>query len=267
VGIVALVGDATTTTAVALASAWSADDEVVVLEFDPSGGSLAAWMDTPAVPTLSTFVAGRSASLTDGGSPSWRDVESIVHGSSSGLRFIAAPARSREAARSIGEASISMLPVLTSSSATVLADVGRTRPAEGIPAILASAADIVVVHRQDPASPGAASVRLERLVESVEQLGLLDGQLHLAVIGDDPFDVDEIAAYVAAHASVTLESATTIAVDPLSAMVLAGRSGVSAKRLSRLPLLRSIAPLADLLAAATASRSEAPRSFEGAGTT
>ena len=68
-GIVALVGDATTTTAVALASAWSADDEVVVLEFDPSGGSLAAWMDTPAVPTLSTFVAGRSASMTDGGSP------------------------------------------------------------------------------------------------------------------------------------------------------------------------------------------------------
>ena len=86
-----------------------------------------------------------------------------------------------------------------------------------------------------------------------------------AWIGDDPFDVDEIAAYVAAHASVTLESATTIAVDPLSAMVLAGRTGVSAKRLSRLPLLRSIAPLADLLAAATAARSEAP--FEGASAT
>ena len=50
-----------------------------------------------------------------------------------------------------------------------------------------------MVHRQDPASPGAASVRLERLVESMEQLGVLDGRLHLAVIGDDPFDVDEIA--------------------------------------------------------------------------
>jgi len=47
--------------------------------------------------------------------------------------------------------------------------------------------------------------------------------------------------------------------------VLAGRTGVSAKRLSRLPLLRSIAPLADLLAAATAARSEAP--FEGASAT
>ena len=264
-GIVALVGDATTTTAVALAAAWSAEDEVIVLEFDPSGGSLAAWMDTPAVPSLSTFVASRSASMIDGGSPTWRDVEAIVHGSDSGLRFIAAPARSREAARSIGEASISMLPVLTASSATVLADAGRTRPADGIPAIVARAADIVIVHRQDPASPGAASVRLERLVESTEQLGVLDGRLHLAVIGDDPFDVDEIAAYVATHASVTIESATAVAVDPLSAMVLAGRPGVSAKRLSRLPLLRSIAPLADRLSA-TASRSAAARTFEEATT-
>ncbi len=84
------------------------------------------------------------------------------------------------------------------------------------------------------------------------------------MIGDDPFDVDEIAAYVANHALVTIESATAIAVDPLSAMVLAGRTGVSAKRLSRLPLLRSIAPLADRLSA-TASRSTG-RTFEGATT-
>jgi len=265
VGIVALVGDATTTTAVALAAAWSAEDEVIVLEFDPSGGSLAAWMDTPAVPSLSTFVASRSASMTDDGSPTWSDIESIIHGSSSRLRFIAAPARSREAARSIGEASTSMLAVVAASSTTVLADAGRTRVSDGIPEILARATDIVVVHRQDPASPGAASVRLERLVESMEQLGLLDSDLHLAVIGDDPFDVEEIAAYVATHASVTIESATTIAVDPLSAMVLAGRAGVSAKRLSRLPLLRSVTPLADRLSI-RASRSAA-RTFEGANTT
>lgn len=264
-GIVALVGDATTTTAVALAAAWSGEEEVIVLEFDPSGGSLAAWMDTPAVPSLSTFVASRSAAMIDDASPTWRDVEPIIHGSSSGLRFIAAPARSREAARSIAEASTSVLAVLAASSTTVLADTGRARPSDGIPAILARATDIVVVHRQDPASPGAASVRLERLVESMEQLGLLDSHLHLAVIGDDPFDVDEIATYVATHASVTIESATTIAVDPLSAMVLAGRTGVSAKRLSRLPLLRSITPLADRLSAA-ASRSAA-RTFEGATTT
>ena len=262
-GIVALVGDATTTTAVALAAAWKAEDDVVVLEFDPSGGSLAAWMDTPAVPSLSTFVAGRSASLIDSPSPSWRDVESLVHTAASGLRFIAAPARSREATRSIGEASTTMIPVLASAVTTVLADAGHPRPSESIPAIVAMATDVVLIHRQDPASPGAASVRLERLVESTEQLGVVDGHLHLAVIGDDPFDVDEIAAYVAANASATLASTTTVAVDPLSAMVLAGRTGVSARRLSRLPLLRSIAPLADQLSA-TATRSRGRLSVEGA---
>jgi hypothetical protein len=266
VGIVALVGDATTTTAVALAAAWKAEDEVVVLEFDPSGGSLSAWMDTPAFPSLSTFVASRSASPIDNPSPSWRDVESIVHTSASGLRFISAPARSREATRSIGEASTTMLPVLASWATTVLADAGRTRPSESIPAIVAGATDVVLVHRQDPASPGAASVRLERLVESTEQLGAIDGHLHLAVIGDDPFDVDEIASYVAANASVTLTGTTRVAVDPLSAMVLAGRTGVSAKRLSRLPLLRTIAPLADRLSA-TATRSPVRLTVEGTAAT
>ena len=42
--------------------------------------------------------------------------------------------------------------------------------------VLAAANDIVIVHRQEPASPGAASTRLERLVESAEQLGVLDGR-------------------------------------------------------------------------------------------
>ena len=42
----------------------------------------------------------------------------------------------------------------------------------------------------------------------------------------------------------------------------AGRTGVSAKRLSRLPLLRSIAPLADRLSA-TASRIPVRLTVEG----
>ncbi len=247
-GIVALLGDATTTTAIALAAAWTTSDEVIVLEFDPSGGSLAGWMDTPVVPSLSTFVATRSASRPDHDT-SWRDVEALIHGSAAGLRFIAAPTRTREAARSIGEASGSLLPLLASGPVTVLADVGHVRPSDGVPTVLGVASEIVMIHRQDPASPGAASVRLERLVESMEQIGTLGTSLHLAVIGADPFDAEEIATYVTDHASVTLDSTTTVAVDPLSAMVLGGRTGVSAKRLRRLPLHRSIAPLADRLAA------------------
>jgi hypothetical protein len=41
----------------------------------------------------------------------------------------------------------------------------------------------------------------------------------------------------------------TLPVDPLGAAVLAGRAGVSARRLQRLPLLRATARLADHLVA------------------
>ncbi len=57
VTVIAVVGDATTTTAVAIAVGWPAADEVIVLEADPSGGSLAAWLDTPSQPSLATIVA------------------------------------------------------------------------------------------------------------------------------------------------------------------------------------------------------------------
>lgn len=256
-GIVAVVGDATTTTSIAIAAAWPRDDPVLVLEFDPGGGSLAAWVDVPPTPSLSSFVAGRSASRNRDEPADWRDVEAIVRSSPTGVRFIAAPTRTREAARSIEEAGGSLLAALASAPATALADLGRSRPADRLPAALTAAQQVVVIHRQDPASSGAAAVRLDRLVEAMEQLNTLAAPVHLAVIGDDPFDIDEIAAYLTAHASVTVESATPIAADPLSAMVFAGRTGVSAKRLGRLPLLRSITPLADRLAAGT-SRATTP---------
>ena len=42
----AFAGDCTTTTAMALASTFPAEAEVVLLEADRTGGSVAAWLDT-----------------------------------------------------------------------------------------------------------------------------------------------------------------------------------------------------------------------------
>ena len=56
VTIVAVAGDACTTTTVAIAAAWSVADDVIVIEADPSGGDLAAWFDLPVTPSLSTVV-------------------------------------------------------------------------------------------------------------------------------------------------------------------------------------------------------------------
>ena len=48
--VIGVVGDAATTTSVALAVGWPGDDDVLVIEADPNGGSLAGWLDTPVTP-------------------------------------------------------------------------------------------------------------------------------------------------------------------------------------------------------------------------
>lgn len=235
--IIAVIGDCTTTTTVAIAASWPVVDDVVVLEADRSGGSLAGWLDTPPTPSLSTIVANAHA-LDAAPAAAWFVVESMVRRSASGIRFIAAPVRAREAGRAIGEASAALFPMFASlSEPTVLADCGRHTPVDPLPTIVSLATAIVLVHRQSDASAPAASVRLERLAEVVQELAPLGIPIVLGVIGDRPFDLDEIHRFVADGADIV--SAASLADDALSAAVLAGRTGVSTKRLRRLPLLRS----------------------------
>lgn len=235
--IVAVIGEATTTTCVALAASWPIVDDVVVLEADPSGGSLAAWLDTPTTPNLATIVAsaGTSGTVAD-------TVWSMTQHSAAGIRFIAAPVRAIAARRAIDEAVAAIVPALASASTTVLADLGRGVP---VSPIVRWASTVVVVHHQTGRSAAAESVRLERTLERIEQVALLDTDLVVAVIGNVPFDPAEIESLVASTATGTIASHVGLADDPLSAAVVCGRTGVSAKRLQRLPLMRSAATLAD----------------------
>lgn len=228
--IVALTGDATTTTCVALAATWPIDEDVVVLEADPSGGSLAAWLDTPATPTLGTIVAaaGTAAPLAD-------TVSSMTHHSAAGIRFIAAPVRGIPARRAIDEAMTTVVPALAGSPTIVLVDLGSAIP---VSPIVRWASTVVVVHRQTGRSAAAESVRLERLLERIEQVALHDADIIVAVIGTDPFEPNEIESLVESNAG-RAAAHIVLADDPLSAAVVCGRTGVSAKRLQRLPLMRS----------------------------
>lgn len=236
--LVAVVGDCTTTTAVAMASSWPAHDDVVILEADRSGGSLTGWLDTPPTPSLSTIVANAHTHEA-GHSTAWFAIDSMVRQTSSGIRFIAAPLHAREASRAIVEASTTLFPMLASrAEPTVLADCGRHIPADPLPAALSLASAIVVVHRQHPASARAASVRLEQVAEVIQDLASIGVPIELGVIGNRPFDLDEIHRYVSG--GDTTVAAHALADDALSAAVFAGRAGVSAKRLRRLPLLRSV---------------------------
>jgi MinD-like ATPase involved in chromosome partitioning or flagellar assembly len=245
VTIVAITGDATTTTTVAIAAGWPADrggQDLLLVEADPGGGSLTGWLDTPAQPSLATIVANAGHAQRD-------VVETVLtmsRRSHSGIRFVANAVRARAAQRAVEEAALVVLPALAASPVVVLVDAGsthsRTSPA------LHSADVVVVVHRQATASPAAATVRIERLVETVEELAPLDAPLVLAVIGAAPFDPREIGDFVAGAVPERLHRTVALSDDPLAAATLAGRSGVSAKRLRRLPLMRDAARLAHDLA-------------------
>ncbi|MDX2381574.1 MAG: hypothetical protein QNM02_17660 [Acidimicrobiia bacterium] len=267
-GSIAFIGDRTTTTTLAVAVAWNGTDRnwtpwnrtprnrttdgetaqdapraPLVVEVDPAGGSLAAWLDMSTNPSLSTVVAQGGALHRD-------DLEPLIRTSPRGLQIIPAPVRSREANRAVDEASHGLLQTLADDvHRTALLDVGRLVPSSGVPSTVHGASAIVLCHRQEPASARAAAVRLERLAESVELLAHLDRPLTIVLIGDQPYGGHEIIDYLLGDES---RIATAIAIprliplpdDPLCAAVLAGRVGVSTRRLGRLPLMRAARALA-----------------------
>jgi hypothetical protein len=257
--IVAVIGDVTTTTTVALATAWPADDDVLVFEADRSGGSLAAWLDVPASPTLATVVA--NAGSDAGRSTVLGTIDAMTHRTATGIAFLALPFTARAATRAVEEAGAAVIPALAGSATIVLADVGRAHPGDPTPAVVRSSALTVVVHRQERASAAAESPRLERLVESVDRLARSSPPA-LAVVGDQPFDPAEIAAFVDTSCPGALVGTAYLDHDPLAASVFAGHRGVSAARLRRLPLVRSAASTATVLAGLLAVVAAAPDASE-----
>ena len=236
--LVAVVGDCATTTTVALAAAWPADDDVVVLEVDPRGGSLGAWLDLPASPTLSTAVT-----LAPDGD--WSVIEPLVRTAPAGLRVLPAPTRAVEAARAVAEASVSLLPHIAARVDLIaIADAGHVPSAEALPVAVTCARTVVVGHRQTPHSARAEAVRLQRRVDLVARLADAGAEVVVAVIGVRPFTPHDVIEFVADGVDV---SWTPIPDDALTAAVIAGRVGVSARRLARLPLSRGAARLAAMV--------------------
>lgn len=257
--VVAVVGDATTTTTVALAAGWPSADEVIVLEADPSGGSLAAWFDMPAHPSLATIVANVGPDSERDHRSSLATFDAMTRHSRSGVRFVANAVRARAARRAIDETAAVVLPALAAADSAVLADVGVHRVGIGQSPALGVADVLLLVHRQATASAAAATVRVERLVESVDELARLDAEIALAVIGATPFEPGEIAAFVDDSVPGAIRTMTAVADDPLAAATIAGRAGVSARRLRRLPLMRDAADLATVVSGLiVARRRDAP---------
>lgn len=244
--IVAVAGDACTTTTVALASAWPASSEALIIEADPEGGDLAAWFDIPVMPSLSTVV-------TSTFDTSWSEIDRHTRLAASGLRLIPAPPSAAEARHAVAESARSLAPALAAlRSPIAIVDAGDVPQPPATHPLVASAAVSVVVHRQWSQSARAAAVRLQRLADQVDAMSTSSTSLVVAVIGNDPFDFDQIEAFLAD--SVGSVPLVGLPVDGLTAAVYAGRTGVSARRLARLPLARAARHLAQVVDGAVQER-------------
>lgn len=227
--IVAVAGDACTTTSVALAASWPVTDDVVMVEADPSGGDLAAWFDMPVAPSLSTVVT----SALDG---AWPEIERHTRLADNGIRLIPAPASAAEAARAVTESARSLVPILaTLRSPIVVADIGRLDPGSAEHPFLAAAAVTVIVHRQATQSARAAAVRLQRLTDRLQRFATTPTVV--GVVGGAPYGLDEIERFV--HEAVGQLPVVALPLDELAASAFGGRTGVSPRRLTRLPLMRA----------------------------
>jgi len=244
--IVAVVGDACTTTTVALASAWPASSDAFIVEADPSGGDLAAWFDIPVLPSLSTVVTGTIDTR-------WPEADRHTRLTASGLRLIPAPPSAAEAQHAVAETGRALASALAAQRSPVaIVDAGDVPSSPAAHPLVATAAVTVIVHRQSSQSVRAAAVRLQRLADQVDVMSTSPSGLVVAVVGGDPFDVDQIQSFLTESAGTT--QVVGLPVDSLTAAVFAGRTGVSARRLARLPLARAARSLAAVVDGAVHER-------------
>lgn len=255
---IAVAGDCATTTALAVASAWPSDQDTLLVEADPTGGDLAAWLDVPVAPSLSAVVT----SVRGGG---WSEVEHLIRDAAGRLRLIPAPAREGEAAQAVNESARHLAAMIASLPSPVsIVDTGSIAPSPAAHPFVAVAAVTIIVHRQATQSAAAAAVRLQRLADQVDAFAGLSTSPIVAVVGAAPFSPGEIERFLVE--SVAAVPVVGLPVDELAAAVLAGRTGVSARRLARLPLLkagRDLAAVAERALGHTSAGWPADAAWEG----
>jgi hypothetical protein len=252
--LVAVVGDLTTTTAVLLAAGWPSVDDPFVVELDPRGGNLAAWLDLPVEPSL-------SAAVTRAPDGAWPAVAPMVRTGASGVRLLPAPVSPREASRAVAESGPLVTTFATLDAFVAIADLGPLDPSVPVPQAVRFADRVFVVHAQRSGAPRASAVRVQRLAEvwsAVRQAAIDPSAVGLVVVGDDPFDLEEIGGFLGAPRSAQLAS---LPLDPAAAGVVAGAAGVGARRFERLPLVRATGLLARR-SAATVRAGRADRRVE-----
>lgn len=225
----------TTTSALALAVAWSLEEPALVAELDPAGGDLAARLDLTTEPGL-TSLAG-AARRSD------QPVELGEHCQSLGtaLTALVGPTSPAQASASLRWLEDRLAPGLSAFEGAVFADCGRwdlASPANG----LLNVADLVLFVMR-PTLEGAEHVR-SRLDQTT---GV--GRVAVLLVGDRPYRPTEVMDALDVDVAGVLEH------EPRGAEALVRRRDVRTG--SRTPLMRSARSVVDGLDAYLASRMDA----------
>jgi len=256
--VIGLLGDRTTTTAMALAVSWPGNRPVALMEADPTGGSLLGWLDDPSM-------LGRRTLRREGerrrplGTPIddfirdlehrpaediRRDITGDITGNTEGdvenagdslvgeLDVITAPVHPLEAERAVSRLPFASLDTHRdsrwgswSAQRICLVDLG-SRPHRPLDGVGPSALDLLVmVVAQRSASEGAAAAHIGRMSGIVDQLRSLGEALPpvvVLVVGDRPFDPFEVGDHVRSRLGVASDErgGDEVANEPSSGVVV-----------------------------------------------
>jgi hypothetical protein len=221
---------AVTTTLLAVAAAWPAEREVVVLELDPAGGDIAVRYGLATEPGLVSLAAAARRE------PSPETLREHVQRLPGGLPVIVAPTSAEQAQAALRVLAERFEHVLrTDSGIDVLADCGRLGPVSPAEPVARGAAVTLLVARPTASEVAHLRGRVDALRSAHCQVGLL-------LIGGRPYGPDEVSAVLGVPVLGVLAD------DPNGARLLGGRAS-GPRALRRSPLMTSAADVAARVAA------------------
>jgi MinD-like ATPase involved in chromosome partitioning or flagellar assembly len=229
-----------TTTALALAAVWPAPRRLVI-EADPSGGDLGAWLGLAPAPGLASLAAAIRHDASPGAA--WRHAQVLPGG---GVSVVVAPAGAEQAAACLATLAAPRAGTAWldpgSGEAVVIADCGRLDPHSAAFAVAARAAVTLVLVRPRVSELSHLAERLPGLARAGLRPALLLAPAGEGGTGEACYPPGEITATLGVPVEGSLPA------DPRTvAALIRGRGVLAPSR--RLPLAQAVSGLAAALAA------------------
>ena len=217
-----------TTLALSLATTWPDDRRVLLAEFDPAGGTLAAALGWPPEPG----VVSLAAAARRGGDPDliWGHCQSLEGGAS----VLAGPASGEQARHALGILA-GLMGRLGEIDADVLIDCGRLESGSLSLGAVAGSDGVVLVARPQLSDLHALATWADNNPVDCVNLGVV-------LVGDGPYSDNEVGD------ALGMEVLARLPWDPSAAAALVG-APASARQLRVAPLVRAARSLAGRLGA------------------